>query len=213
MKAILTKICKCEAKGVDYDPSYSLRGKVKRTEKDSPDHASLLYTCTESGLSTADATAYCNANREQADISSVSGTAVATWVASDNLLVSHKRHHRKEREQKDEWCNSRMIQAQQLKEQLDAGANSLPCVPNKPTIPSIRLNRLIFFDEHHEKVRLGHASTTEVLVRRDKNGQPSPEGEFPPTRPITGVKFSQEVIGCFGVAMRENTRGELEGSI
>ena len=68
------------------------------------------------------------------------------------------------------------------------------------------MHEVVWWDEHHRKVRLGCASKLEVRIARDERGTPTAPadgGVFPPRKPVTTVKFPGEARGAFGVAMRK----------
>ena len=72
----------------------------------------------------------------------------------------------------------------------------------------------MWWDEHHKKVRLGHASKHECLISRDADGnvcEPAAGGSFPERRPTTTMKFPPEARGSFGLAMRKKSDGSMEG--
>ena len=104
------------------------------------------------------------------------------------------------------WAKARLAQCMQWKKQLgplDAGGD----------LPPIHLDGIAFWDEHHEKIRLGHASKYEVRICRDENGKPATEqtgGKFPPKKPTTTSKNPGEARGCFGACMVTKVDSETQ---
>ena len=74
-----------------------------------------------------------------------------------------------------------------------------------PTWPKVELDALVFWDEHHRKIILGHVSKIETRISRNEIGEPCSErngGNYPPRMPKTNVKYPGEARGSFGVAIR-----------
>ena len=78
----------------------------------------------------------------------------------------------------------------------------------------MRLDEIVWWDEKHQKIRLGCNSKHETLISKDPTGElKSPEegGKFSERMPTTSVKYPQEARFCFGVAMKTNAAGVEEG--
>ena len=145
---------------------------------------------------------------EGKDAKPVSWSAVNNFAARSTLITTHKRGTKKSRKDKDSaWAKARLAQCRQWRDQFDA-SRPLPAGCHRANIEAVA-----WWDEHHKKTRLGHASKWENKVaRHPESGLPCiPEngGVVPDSRPVTTQKFAHDARGCFGVAMRCD---EVEGT-
>jgi hypothetical protein len=85
-------------------------------------------------------------------------------------------------------------------------------LPERPNYPPIILHAIVWWDEHHEKVVLGHTSEYETRVRRDEEGTAAEGGVLPPRHDFADTKFTGNAGGCFGVGIKRNEEtGKLQG--
>ena len=115
------------------------------------------------------------------------------------------------------WAKARKAQCEQWREQLRLGT-STHGTRQASTLPPMRVDGIVWWDEHHQKTRCGHASKHVSLVSRDpatgKASKPVEEGGkgvFPEVEDVTSVKYEQEGRGCFGAAVRQGAGGVNEG--
>ena len=109
------------------------------------------------------------------------------------------------------WAIARLEQCEQIYRQLSLTAPET--TPHGVLMPLV-LHAIVWWDEHHKKIRLGHSSKWECLVARDQLGNvcsPEDGGTFPERRPSTTIKYPPEFRGCFGAAMRKKPDGQMEG--
>lgn len=113
------------------------------------------------------------------------------------------------------WAIARLAQCKQFKIQLHLVLPVPPALDEGPdALHPLVLHAIVWWDEHHKKVRLGHASKFECLVSRDDAGKvcsPEDGGKFPERKPTTTAKYLDEARGSFGAAMRKKADGEMEG--
>ncbi len=184
---------------------------------DQTPQAELVYNAQRTGLSVNDTTFIINAWRAAQDppLRALSYSAVQSFIAYKSQIIVKARRTTKKSGKDDpnsQWARARLAQMRQFKEQLRLAtlpANS-PELLN-PLYPPLHLDAIVFWDEKHHKVRLGHASKHEVRIRVDANGVPSPEregGVLPPPMPTTSVKFPEEARGLFGACMIKETAAD-----
>ena len=134
----------------------------------------------------------------------------------NDIICRQPRKHRKSGKTDPEsvWAKARLAQFLQIKEQLEQGEASEP--QDHPRYPPIKLDAIVFWDEHHEQVVLGHTSQIETRIRKDEDGFLATEeegGQLPERHEIVDAKFPGNVGGCFGVAMRKNSETQQNEGI
>ena len=190
-----------------YDPNANMssRGRHGSIEPDSTE-AQLVYNALEKGISICQTAVILNLYRESLIPikDPISWSTVERFIEASPVVYRHRRQTKKSG--KDDvdstWAIARVQQCQQFIRQLDNG--------------EINVHAIAFWDEHHQKVRLGHYSKYETLVARNSSGvaiSPHCGGIFPPEMPNTTMKYPGEARGCFGVAIvtdmhGQNPRGE-----
>ena len=105
------------------------------------------------------------------------------------------------------WAKARLAQCKQFQtqRQLAQGAHNTRGAGSTVLRP-LHLEAVAWWDEHHKKTLLGHVKKQEARVSRDpvtnvvctpveKGGT----GVFPPTKPVTTVKYQKEARACFGL--------------
>ena len=138
---------------------------------------------------------------------SIRYSAVQRFKQNSAVLNSHARGTKKSGSQdaSSKWARARVQQCEQLRAQFRPGQR--PGGPPTGTPPPLFPTGIVFWDESHFRIRLGHASKTEVLVcRHPQTGRPcSPEngGVWPDEMPSTNVKYPGECRFAFGVAAVE----------
>ena len=202
-----------EAGGV-YDPHAEARDRGrKRIIKYDSEQAKVVLGALHSGLGLANSTLILNIFRQARGLPAVSYITVQRFVC-DHPCVEYRKRRTKKSGKDDngsDWAKARLILVKQLQQQLDLGeaqasegshvGTPADTADLSPHLPPLSLDKIAFWDEHHKKVRLGHASKWEMRYRLDENGGLSRDGELEPDKPTTSVKYPGEARGCFGVAM------------
>ena len=219
-----------------YDPSKFIkegRGRKALIDDLTP-QAEVVYRSMESGLSLGNTVILVNQWRRARGMDPLSYGALQFFVKHSTVMVMEKRGTKKSgKEDKTKaWSKARLAFCQQLERQLRKakrirGAHAhgtrgdITYVPRedgddpeqaKLELP-LYLDGIVFWDEHHRKVRLGHASKYETRIRRDGDGNYATKeggGELPKKFPITTTKFCDEARGSFGCCIR-TVNGEKEG--
>ena len=132
------------------------------------EQADVIYALLEAGNSVATVTYLLNQGyRASRGLDHICYSAVDRFVRSSPVIHRARRHMKKSG--KDDagtpWAAARLAFSLQLLEQL-AGTGS--------RWPSLHLHAIVWWDEHHKKVILGHTSVHEYRVRRDSAGKPAP---------------------------------------
>ena len=134
----------------------------------------------------------------------------------DDVICRQHRKQRKGGKQDPEtpWSRARLAQFRQIRQQVAHGSEATPHAQSH--FPPIKLDAVVWWDEHHEQIILGHTSQTETRIRRHpETGELATEeegGVLPERHDTVHVKFPGNAGGCFGVAMRKNSdTGEMEG--
>ena len=172
------------------------------------EQADVIYALLEAGNSVATVTYLLNQGyRASRGLDHICYSAVDRFVRSSPVIHRARRHMKKSG--KDDagtpWAAARLAFSLQLLEQL-AGTGS--------RWPSLHLHAIVWWDEHHKKVILGHTSVHEYRVRRDSAGKPAPAaagGVLPPAKPNTSMKYPGEARGLFGVAKVRKADGSYVG--
>ena len=87
------------------------------------------------------------------------------------------------------WAIARLAQCKQFKLQLTL---TVPR-PHDGLRPLV-LHAIVWWDEHHDKCRLGHVSKYECLISRDAQGRriaPKDGGKFPERKPTMNAKYTE----------------------
>jgi hypothetical protein len=216
VQRILLEINNCQEKEVLYSEHLTCptRGR-KPIIQDYTDDAKVIYDAFQAGLSTAVATVILNQHRSMFDPPKprVSKSTVNTFV--NNSEVALRQHRQTKKSGKDDedtpWAKARVEQCNQFLIQYEMPVEEL--VVDHPTWPKLYLDGVVFWDEHHRQVILGHSSREETRISRNELGEPCSVkngGVFPPRRPRTTVKYPGDARGCFGVAVRRKGV-ELQG--
>ena len=150
-----------------------------------------------------------NLYRQKNGLKEVSWSAVNDFAARSEKIKTQKRGTTKSgKGAESAWAKKRLTQCKEWVAQLDPSAE-LP-----PGCRRVYLEALVFWDEHHKKTRLGHATKYENRISQNAEGKfcnPDDGGVFPAQRPTTSQKFAQDARVCCGVAMRKDLEGILEG--
>ena len=80
--------------------------------------------------------------------------------------------------------------------------------------PKMELHGILFTDENHKKVVIGHISRNEYRISRDNDGNPQSienGGTCNPKSNQVNVKFPGEARGCFMAGMRKLANGKYKG--
>ena len=158
------------------------------------------------GLSVTHATAVVNIYRNEKGLPSVSWSAVENWTLHTPSLQKLRRVSKKSgtTDGDSAWARARVAQCQQWELQLKIANDS--STPNENNLLPLYLDGIVWWDEKHQKVKLGCNSKHEVLVCRDRtSGKLSTQSEggvFSERLPVTTVKFPQEARFAFGCAVR-----------
>ena len=106
------------------------------------------------------------------------------------------------------------MQCKQFKIQLRLGQD-LANYGKETELRPMRLDRIVWWDEKHQKIRLGPQAKHEAIVSRDpatfEMKAPRDGGEFGKRRESTTVKYPEEARFAFGAAMRTTADGKEEG--
>ncbi len=222
IKKVFADCKKAEAAEQKYDPSAAIKAGRGRTAliTDDSDEALLVCNTMRAGLGLTETTVVVNEYRAAHEKERLSYHAVQGFVARSTMLHLHKRAAKKSG--KDDkgtpWARSRVVQCKQWLRQLEIGRlvrADLAAMrardragykwSDKYEFPPIYIEGIAWWDEHHRKIRLGHQSKWEVLLRYDKDGELATEeggGVLEDEHPTTTTKFPGEARGCFGCCLR-----------
>ena len=219
-----------------YDPSQAIKGGRGRKAliDDLTPQAEVVYRSMESGLSLGNTVILVNQWRRARSLDPLSYGALQFFVKNSSVMHVEKRGTKKSGKQDKTmgWCKARFAFCKQLERQLkkakriqqthDHGTRGdVTYVAREDgddkdqadkELP-LHLDGIVFWDEHHRKVRFGHASKYETRLRRDKNGNFATKedgGELPSKMPTTTTKFCDEARGSFGCCIR-TLNGKKEG--
>jgi len=141
----------------------------------------------------------------------VSLSAVEGFVLRSDIIDRSRRLSTKsgKKDVDSPWARARLNQFQQIKYQLEYGDavenGAAFCTPPwYKEAPPMHLDGIVWWDEHHRKVILGHVSKYENRVAVDAHGVPtavSDGGVLPKKMPNTVTKYAKEARGLFGVAV------------
>jgi len=217
---IMRDILVCNDTNTIYNPlGYLHSAGAKKIIKDLDDSAQVIYLALGSGLSLQSATVMVNLFRVSAKQNKppISWGTVRNFAKNSDIIKRHRRQTTKSGKKDPEtvWSKARKQQCIQMLEQFRLGkldANHGDVV-NSP-YGAMQLHGIVFWDEKHKQCIQGFSSKIETSICKDKNGNPaSPTkgGEFSQWKPKTAVKYPKEARGLFGVAMRKQSDGSMEG--
>jgi hypothetical protein len=184
--------------------------------KDLSPKAHVLYLSLGSGLSLQQAAVHLNTYRIEHGQETLSWTAVRNFATASPIVIRHRTQTKKsgKEDAATVWAQARVAQFTQVQEQLRLGAlEPLSDEVVASPFPPLQLHGIVWWDEKHKKVELGHTSKMESRIAT-LNGVPTLPangGLFPPTMPNTTMKFPGEARGLFGAAMVKGGDGEMMG--
>ena len=176
---------------------------------DSP-QADLIYRSLGAGLSTLSTTILLNKYRVDLGKDTVSLSAVQGFILRSDIIDRSRRLSTKsgKKDVGSPWAKARLNQFLQFQHQLaygDSKEQGIPfCVPPQyKDAPAMHLDAIVWWDEHHRKVILGHVSKFENRVAM-KDGVVTALAEggvLPAKMHNTVTKYAKEARGLFGVAV------------
>ena len=186
VKKVLKDILKAQKDGYYYNaaaPDHQA-GRFARIQDDTTE-AKLVCDALGAGISVGKTTALLNATLLTAGREPVSFSAVQRFKRESPYLRSHKRGTRKSgsMDANSPWCRASLAQCEQLLERFSLNDNRRPTASiyrffGREPLPPLSLKGIAYWDEKHQKIRLGHAGKYEVLVCRDpETGLPCSEQE------------------------------------
>jgi len=204
--------------GEQYDPDgrLRLRGRKALIAEDS-DEAYLILQSKRVGMSLGDCTSLVNSYHRRTGAGSlVSYGAVQRFVAESPMCKLGKRGTKKSGKDDllSDWCVARLAQCDQWLAQFRLGHTVPPGAAYPGPFPPYHVHAIAWWDEHHKKIRLGHASKWECRLRFDEDGNLAREedgGVLEDASETTTTKYPGEARGCFGGGVRMLANGELEG--
>ena len=233
IKKVFRDCKKAEEAEEVFEPSAGIKAGRGRNAliTDDSDESILVCNTMQAGLGLAETTVVVNEYRVAHGKERLSYHAVQGYVRRTTKMVLHKRATKKPgKDDKDTpWAKSRVVQCNQWLRQLEIGRlvkADLAALPederehykwqDKYELPPIAIDAIAWWDEHHKKIRLGHQSKWEVLLRFDESGEVATEedgGVLEGGHPSTTTKFPGEARGCFGCCLRpkEGEEEETEG--
>jgi len=221
--AIVTSVLKdcweAHQTGEKYDADGRLRMRGRKASiQEMSDEAYIIYRAKRIGMSLGDCTVLVSEfMRSNGRADGVSYGAVQRFIAGSSVAELKKRCTKKSG--KDDlasaWCVARLAQVVQWRAQFALGEKVPIGGPYTGDFPPLYPYAIAWWDEHHRKIRLGHASKWECRLRFDKDGNLAREedgGELEEAHDTTTTKFPGEARGVFGCVLRRGADGELEGS-
>ena len=223
VRKVLDDICASDATEEQYDADASVaHGASPVLTLDMPE-GQIALEALEKGVGLTEATVLVNQYRSIVDaaLPMVSWSAVQGFNARCPASDTRKRATKKSG--KDDaggvWAQARAAQCRQFKRQLALAlaiaADPAKRAADKSGEPPLFLDGVAFWDEHHDKIRLGHVSKYETRLARDPAtgniALPDDGGEFPERKAVTTVKFPGDGRGCFGACVRTTPDGTKEG--
>ena len=219
VKDVLEDCWEAHQTGEKYDADGRLRMRGRKASiQEMSDEAYIIYRAKRLGMSLGDCTVLVDEfMRSHGRGDGVSYGAVQRFMAGSTVAELKKRCTKKSG--KDDlasaWCVARLAQVVQWRAQFALG-ESVPiggafAGPFPPLYPYA----IAWWDEHHRKIRLGHASKWECRLRFDKDGNLAREedgGVLEEAHDTTTTKFPGEARGVFGCVLRRGADGELEGA-
>ena len=173
-------------------------------------HAQIIYRSLSIGMSTREVTFLVNEQRLYAKMTAVSLSTIQAFIQRSDIIHRSKRLSIKSgnKDENSPWAKARFRQCLQLEFQFQYG-NSLdegiPFVvpPEYKDTPPMYIDGIVWWDEHHRKVILGHMAKTENRIAMVDGVPTSPQdgGTFAEKSPNTVPKYSDEARGLFGVAL------------
>lgn len=212
VKKVLKDILKAQKDGYYYNaaaPNHEA-GRYARIQDDTTE-AKLVCDALGAGISVGKTTALLNAALLTAGREPVSFSAVQRFKRESPYLRSHRRGTRKSgsMDENSLWCRASLAQCEQLLERFSLNDNRRPTASiyrffGREPLPPLSLKGIAYWDEKHQKIRLGHAGKYEVLVCRDpETGLPCSEqegGVWDEEHPTMTAKFPGECRLLCGVA-------------
>jgi hypothetical protein len=207
VRRTLEDIVDAQGRGVQYDGSKVAAGRGRPALiKMGSAEAKGIFEALRTGVGVPQATVLVNIAREQQGLPSVSYSAVQSFVSShpDARIVKRPMKKSGKEDMDSVWAQARKAFALQLRDQLKGiGPHA-----------SIYLDGIAWWDEHHKKVRLGHAGKYMFQEAEDPD-RPGERmaiadgGAFPELKTargaVTTAKYLGEARFCFGAAMRTVT--------
>jgi len=217
-----------------YDPSKGIkagRGRKALIEDLTP-QAEVVYRSMESGLSLGNTLTLVNQWRRVRSMPPLSYGALQRFVKASQVMVLEKRHTKKsgKDDKTTNWAVARLAFCKQLLRQLAKAVRMLAAAhgtgggatyvaaedgddkQQADLERPLHVDGIVYWDEHHRQIRLGHSSKYEARVRRDANGDFSASGSLPKKMDTTSVKYPDEARGAFGCCIRTDSQtGVREG--
>ncbi|KAJ1382079.1 hypothetical protein B484DRAFT_461950, partial [Ochromonadaceae sp. CCMP2298] len=117
------------------------------------------------------------------------------------------------------WAKARMAQCKQFKRQIELGLLPQDCLEVLNSIaaglPPLWVHAIVWWDENHKKVILGHTSKYENRIAKnpfDKEPTPVQFGGVLAAKSMrTAIKFPGEARMCMGAAMVKGEDGAMRG--
>ena len=224
VRKVLEDVTDAQEEEETYNASLSLESRGRSTKITTEmAEANVVYTALGAGVGITETTVMVNEFRAEKDEDSepVSWSAVKNFIHRCGVLRIHKRSQKKSG--KDDsvtaWAQARLAQALEVQSRFgwapDAPAAGTPAPPVGAVHRRLFLDGVVWWDEFHLKVRLGHASKWEVsLCRHPDTGKVCPEeegGEWDPEMPNTSIKYPGEARVCAGAVMFKATGTEADG--
>tara|TARA_B100002003_G_C14141283_1_gene548788 strand:- start:608 stop:2329 length:1722 start_codon:yes stop_codon:yes gene_type:complete len=188
------------------------RGRKCLIQLDSED-AQIIYRSLSIGMATREVTILVNEQRLVARMTAVSLSTVQAFIQRSEIIHRSKRLSIKSgnKDETSPWAKARLQQCLQLEFQFQYGnclENGIPfCVPPEyKDAPPMYIDGIVWWDEHHRKVILGHMAKTENRVAMLDGTPTAPKdgGTFPDKSPNSVPKYADEARGLFGVALVED---------
>ena len=175
--AIVTSVLKdcweAHQTGEKYDADGRLRMRGRKASiQEMSDEAYIIYRAKRIGMSLGDCTVLVSEfMRSNGRADGVSYGAVQRFIAGSSVAELKKRCTKKSG--KDDlasaWCVARLAQVVQWRAQFALGEKVPIGGPYTGDFPPLYPYAIAWWDEHHRKIRLGHASKWECRLRFDKD--------------------------------------------
>ncbi len=165
MAKVFTDVMLAEKDGVPYDPNAGLLARERAFKvRDGSEEAGIIIAIAEAGAGITEATALVNEHRASRgagpDADPISWNAVRKWIAANPAITIDRRAKKKSGsdDKGSAWAKARVALAEQFKAQFAIFATE--------GLPRIYLDGIVWWDEFHMKVRLGHSWKNETRVAR-----------------------------------------------
>jgi hypothetical protein len=205
---IVDRIYECHDANVVYDARATMatRGrKCKILEYD--EQAKIIYKTLGSGLGISNATIMLNNWRLQNNQPVIAWSTVQSFCEQSDV-VSILRRQTKKSGKDDEgtaWAIARLAQCEQWRRMYNVGIAKSQItnadVTDAVSDSMLKLHAIVWWDEKHKKVILGHTSKYEVRIARNAAGDycgVSEGGILPCKMPNTTMKYASDARGLFG---------------